>query len=620
MESRALEAASDLDQLLDKQSEELQKIVKNGGTDLKAAAAACALLGSVEVVARYRSPADFEVIPVRPRASNLVPMIRALGPEFENLIQLNNVYSDGYFEDRLLENEGGEPTPMLTAAYPAPEGGITIFFSRPEFFVQQVRSPLISQDESILLYSAEGHLLTHDGSPEGLAERARREFQKGMGNVTGQFNLRRRDAGHLTWHLITYTVSRRLSRLASEGAARSPWLVMISYDMESFLGPQSTLIWFAVVVSLIWALLLMAISIASGMRIVGPIKKLRKQAEAMASGDLTARAEVKTGDEIQDLAEAFNTMAEKLLASYERITKFNQELEQKVEARTADLAHANQKLVQTEKYAATGRLAANLAHEINNPLGIIKNYLHIVTLAMQRVGGGRRASDPNLDHVKIINEELDRIARIVRQLLDLHRPVEQRVVDTDINAMLRDILTLVEKGCSKGKIEIKTELEENLPHLMVSPDLIRQVCINLIQNAQDAMESKGGGGALTVKTRSQTAWDNGKYVKVVCISVTDTGGGIKPEDIGRIFDPFFTTKAADKGTGLGLSVSYGIVQMYCGSIEAFSEPGKGTTMMVSIPVDQAKREAKEDGQPITPPRERFSSPTESTELPILETK
>jgi signal transduction histidine kinase len=255
-------------------------------------------------------------------------------------------------------------------------------------------------------------------------------------------------------------------------------------------------------------------------------------------------------------------------------------LERKVEERTHDLERANQKLIQTEKYAATGRLAANLAHEINNPLGIIKNYLRLVRTKMENGEGGRRATDPNLDHMGIIDEEIGRIARIVRQLLDLHRPPEQEVKRTDVGALLSDLVALMEPDLTKSGIEVKCELDPDLPRIMVAPDLIRQVFINLLRNAQDAMEK---GGTLTVRAEARPKSD-GREAAIV-VTVADTGTGIEEGDMGRIFDPFFSTKAPEKGTGLGLAVSYSIVRVYQGSIDVRSEPGNGTTMTVTLPVE-----------------------------------
>lgn len=294
-----------------------------------------------------------------------------------------------------------------------------------------------------------------------------------------------------------------------------------------------------------------------------------------------------------ELADVLTSLARTVAIAIEQadlfaqISHFAAELERKVQQRTQELDVANQKLVQTEKYFATGRMAGNLAHEINNPLGIIKNYIQIVRSNLTTSGGGRRKTDPNLDNLEVINEEVNRIARLVRQLLDLHRPVEQKIEPVDLNALIREILGITEEELRRGGIELVVELQENLPQPVVSPDLIRQVLINLIRNAQDAMEECGG--RLTVRTSSVIEWAGGEERQQVIVRISDTGCGISPEHLGQVFDPFFSTKTPEKGTGLGLCVSYSIVQMYHGSIDLESEVGKGTTIVVTLPMDERTR-------------------------------
>ncbi len=277
---------------------------------------------------------------------------------------------------------------------------------------------------------------------------------------------------------------------------------------------------------------------------------------------------------------------------FRRTSHFANELERKVEERTRELELATQKLILTEKYYATGRLAGNLAHEINNPLAIIKNYLQLVRNRVRNAGGGRRESDPSLETLEIIDEEVNRIARLVGQMLDLHRPSEHKVEPLDINNLIEDILALLEEELSRCGIAVERNLDPDLPKPVVSPDLIRQVLINLVRNAQDAMEE---GGTLSLATSPITEWGEGRERRSVRIRVADTGVGIAPEHLNRIFDPFFTTKSQEKGTGLGLCVSYSIIRVYHGSIEVESEPGRGTAFVVTLPAGElvATRESPE---------------------------
>lgn len=582
VETRALELATKLDGLIESRRLTLAETIAQVEPSHTALARAGASAGADVVVMRM---ADGTFVARAARLSDpaLIAAAQRSAPYFENLHKSERVTSTGYLGDIMLpvENSLGGTVGMIVFAYPMADGSLVAFFVRADGFVAEARTALSGTDDQILLYSRKGVFLNSSLPPTGLGDFARRELVIRSQSVSGRIDFHHSESGSESWYLVGYSACRSQNRLSGIRSADAPWTLMLPYDMESFLGPQSRLVWSSVVAGIVWAMLLVLLSIQATLRIIGPVKRLRKQAEAMAQGDLSARAEVQTRDEIHDLGEAFNKMADKLEKSHERITALAQDLEEKVRQRTSDLERANQKLMQTEKYAATGRLAAQFAHEINNPLGIIKNYLKIVAKGLERSGGGRRATDPNLDHVGIINEELDRIARIVRQLLDLHRPAPATVMETDVNALLKSTTALLEQSLSKKNIRLVTEYDPDLPRPTVAPDQIRQVFINLLQNAEDAIE--GESGEITVKSRRQRQWDGECFREALTVSISDTGPGISQENLTRIFDPFFTTKG-DKGTGLGLSVSYGIVQMHNGSIEAFSEPGRGTTMVVTLPV------------------------------------
>ncbi len=215
---------------------------------------------------------------------------------------------------------------------------------------------------------------------------------------------------------------------------------------------------------------------------------------------------------------------------------------------TQQLRAVQQQLIHSERLAALGEMSAKVAHEINNPLGIIKNYLLLI----------RRAVGKNIEagnYVDIVGQEIDRIARIVSELLDFHRPTKAPRQPTNIVTVVEDVLNLMSRQFKKQKIEVIRNFEENNALVMSSPENIKQVFLNIIINACDAMEM---GGRLEIKTFR----DNSDLVITTC----DTGPGIATEVIPHIFEPFFTTKEAGKGTGLGLSVCYGIIKRHDGSI------------------------------------------------------
>ncbi len=272
---------------------------------------------------------------------------------------------------------------------------------------------------------------------------------------------------------------------------------------------------------------------------------------------------------------------------YTRISRFAEELEDRIQERTRELERAQMKLLQAEKFSAAGQLAANVAHEINNPLQIIKNYLLVITKQIQKAQSQNPSFPLPTEGLKVINEELDRIANIIKSLLDFYRKPEKKYAPVNINSQITTILHLMKEGFEKHNIKIVLNLDDNLPRTLSSPDLIRQVLVNILRNAEDAMEKKG---TLTISTRL-TSGEDQEQSRII-VEIKDTGCGIKPEHMDKIFDPFFTTKTAEKGgTGLGLSVSYGIMHTLSGDIDIKSIYKKGTTVTLEFPLEQTEETA-----------------------------
>jgi nitrogen-specific signal transduction histidine kinase len=229
-------------------------------------------------------------------------------------------------------------------------------------------------------------------------------------------------------------------------------------------------------------------------------------------------------------------------------------------------------LFDSEKLAATGRLAAEIAHEINNPLEAIKNSLYLLSSKIS-------AEDPNHKFLQIATKETDRVSRILRQMLGFYRP--PKMEPTDINRLIDDAQALLEKHMRQNRVRIENDLEPDLPLVIAAADQIKQVILNLMLNAQQAMPD---GGSLSVTTRVSHGADPEFLMSdSVHIQIHDTGKGIPEEYLPHIFEPFFSTKDA-KGTGLGLWVSQGIVQAHGGSIKLRSREGRGTTFSVALPI------------------------------------
>ncbi len=245
---------------------------------------------------------------------------------------------------------------------------------------------------------------------------------------------------------------------------------------------------------------------------------------------------------------------------------------------TRQLERSQEQLIQAEKVAATGRLAASIAHEINNPLQAIHNCLHLVT-------NRKLEEDKEAYYLNLAQEEVQRLIAIVQRTLDFYRPSRGRAVLTDVNQVIESVLALANKRVEHGKVRVERHLSPDLPKLQTVADQLSQVFLNLIVNAVEAMPD---GGELAIATMRE-----GDQVHV---RISDTGVGMNPEEAKRIFEPFYTTKRS--GTGLGLAVSYGIIQRHGGDITVESAPGRGAAFIVSLPVNRTVPSARAAPQSI----------------------
>ena len=224
-------------------------------------------------------------------------------------------------------------------------------------------------------------------------------------------------------------------------------------------------------------------------------------------------------------------------------------------------------MLRADKLASLGKLSAGLAHEINNPLGMILGYTQL--LLRYEKPETQRYSD-----LKIIEKHVRNCKAIVEDLLNFARSTETKKIESNINELLRDVLKVMEHQFEMNGIEIVADLNEELPNMTIDPEKIKQVFMNILMNAKDAIQ---GRGKITIKS------DLNSRDNTVVITFSDTGCGIRSENLPHIFDPFFTTKPTGKGTGLGLSVSYGIIQDHGGNIEVESKVDEGTTFIVTLP-------------------------------------
>ena len=231
-----------------------------------------------------------------------------------------------------------------------------------------------------------------------------------------------------------------------------------------------------------------------------------------------------------------------------------------------DRAELEQRLVQADKLSSIGLLAAGVAHEVNTPLAVISTYAQM--LAKQVADDSQKSMI-----LEKIAKQTFRASEIVNSLLNFSRTSTTSLGNVNLNRVIQETLSLLEHQLQKAGIQLKTDLEPDLPAVHGNAGKLQQVCLNLFLNARDAMS---GGGTLEVRT-----WSQGSGAR---IEISDTGHGIAPEHVHRIYDPFFTTKAARKGTGLGLSVTYGIIQEHGGSIEVSNRHSGGAIFRLELPL------------------------------------
>src|SRR5271169_588787 len=305
-----------------------------------------------------------------------------------------------------------------------------------------------------------------------------------------------------------------------------------------------------------------------------PIKALKKGTEHLSRGELGYQIEVRSQDEVGDLAHSFNDMSLQLRAANEEIVTWAKTLEDRVDHKTRELKRAHDHVLHVEKMASIGKMAAVVAHEVNNPLSGILTY---AKLLRKWVGSGQvehEKREEAMECLELIATESRRCGDLVKNLLTLSRSAPMNIEHTDLQAVIDRCLLLVRHQLELGGIHLELNVAEDLPRVPCDPAQIEQVLIALIMNAIDAMPR---GGNLWLQTRQS---NDGREID---IQVRDDGAGIAPDVLPQIFEPFLTTKESGHGVGLGLAISRGIVERHGGRIEVQSELGRGTTFTVTLP-------------------------------------
>ena len=308
-----------------------------------------------------------------------------------------------------------------------------------------------------------------------------------------------------------------------------------------------------------------------------PLRILGDGTERLAAGRLGYQLDLRSHDEIADLARSFNAMSSQLKDAREEITEWGRTLEERVDQKTQELNRAHEQMLRVERMASMGKLAAIVAHEINNPLAGILTYAKLLKKQFAREND--KKYDEVLASLDLIESESRRCGEIIKNLLTFSRAASTKHELSNLNAVVDRSVRLVQHQLELQNIQLHLDLAPDLPPVWCDPAQIEQVILALVMNAAGAMQK---GGNLSLRSRKP---DLGSQVQ---LEVQDDGTGIPPELVSQMFEPFFTTKERGHGLGLGLAISRMIVERHRGRIDVKSELGRGTLFIVTLPLEDAE--------------------------------
>ncbi|HYM60358.1 MAG TPA: ATP-binding protein [Thermoanaerobaculia bacterium] len=319
--------------------------------------------------------------------------------------------------------------------------------------------------------------------------------------------------------------------------------------------------------------------------VLRPVKVLHDGTERLGRGELGVQIPIESQDELGELAGSFNDMSRQILDAREETTSWARTLEQRVTRKTAELRRAHDQMLQAEKLASLGKLAAVVAHEINNPLSGILTYARLIRKWIERGDTLETRAVEMADSLRLIESESRRCGDIVRNLLTFARVAPMNIGEVDVNAVIRQTVRLVEHKLDLGNVLLHLELAESIPKVRGDTGQVEQLLLALIMNAIEAMPHDGN---LSITTAAPDDLS-------VVIVIEDNGIGIPEDLLPRLFDPFVTTKEEGKGVGLGLAISRSIVERHEGKIEVKSQPGRGTAFTITLPTTAAEAGATGTG-------------------------
>jgi C4-dicarboxylate-specific signal transduction histidine kinase len=354
----------------------------------------------------------------------------------------------------------------------------------------------------------------------------------------------------------------------------NPWHIFVRQQPAESYAPIRDQLRNLALIGLVMLGLLWGLGRHVAARIARPIQILQTGVDAISQGTYDRPLHIHTGDEFEELAVAVHRMADRLQVSRAELEGLNQELARRVEEKTQEITRHMRSLELAERLASLGKVASGIAHEINNPLGIILNRIECMEADASRSPMPAQVRRDLL----AVQAQAERILRVTRSILTFSRGTVSTLKPVDINCVVRSCVAIASERVSALSMRLESSTASSLPPVMGDRDRLETVVLNLINNGIDAVSPLGAGGIVSVQTQP-TQMDGGPGVQ---ITVSDNGPGIPGEIIGRVFDPFFSTKSVGQGTGLGLFLTYGIVSDHRGRIEV-KNGETGAQFVVSLP-------------------------------------
>jgi len=311
-------------------------------------------------------------------------------------------------------------------------------------------------------------------------------------------------------------------------------------------------------------------------KIKNPLKAIIKASEAVARGDKSMRLEITPYllDDMRMVSIAFNNMLDNLNLATKELENWSHQLEYKVQKKSEELSEIQNELIHVERIASLGKLSSSVAHEINNPLSGVLTYTKLVHKQLNKLDLDNKAKESMLKYLTVIEAETKRCGDIVKGLLDFSRKDQENFENKQLHKILKDTYDLMAHQMKMANINFYTDFSARSDLIYCSENQIKQACVAILVNASEAVPENG---EILIKTMNP---DEGH----LRLEITDDGVGIAPQDLPHIFEPFFSAKQKASGIGLGLAIVHGIVQSHKGKLEIQSEPGKGTTLAIILPL------------------------------------